>query len=343
VAIQSIGWRFYLTQSAPKPVPLEFIVRAEVLMFGIAAALTPGIAYAARRFPLGRDRSSSAFLMHIFTGVVVALTVKLAWDFAMLPFYATPWIHQFSWLAFRRSLLAGLQANVLLYWVAVIGITAIDHARRYRQTAIEAAELRAQLAEAQLHRLRIQLDPHFLFNTLHSISELVHNDPDTADLMIANLSELLRQSLARSDRHEILLSEELEFVKLYLDIQCRRFPDRLTVRYDIGSAASRALIPGMILQPLIENSIRHAIAPRRSGGSVLIRAGLEERQILLEVEDFGGQPAAMPIIEGIGLRNTRERLEKMYAGRHRFELLPGREGLRVRVSLPYHREAADAG
>jgi sensor histidine kinase YesM len=324
-------------------VPLGFIIRAEILMFGVAALLTPGIAYAARRFPLGRKRWAFSISTHIAAGVAFALAVKLLWDVAMLPLYYTPWIAHFSWGVFRRSLLAGLQVNVLLYWVVVIGITAIDHARRYRNSAIETAELRAQLAEAQLQMLRIQLDPHFLFNTLHSISELVHADPDTADLMIANLSDLLRHSLARRDRHEVLLSEEIEFVRLYLDIQCRRFQNRLAVRYEIGGAAADAQIPAMILQPLVENSIRHAIAPRRCGGVVLIRAGLEGPQLVLEVEDLGGQPAAPPAVEGVGLSNTRKRLERMYSGSHRFELLPGSEGLRVRVTLPYRREGSHAG
>ena len=246
VAIQSIAWRFYVTQFQPNPVPLLFIVRAEIMVFGIAAALTPGIVWAARRFPLGRRRWLAVISAHMLAGAVFALTVKLLWDCAILPFYYTPWIAHFSWDVFRRSVFAGFQTNVILYWVAAIGIAAIDHARRHHQSVLEAAELRAQLAEAQLQGLRIQLDPHFLFNTLHSISELVHEDPDTADLMIVNLSELLRRSLATRYRHEIPLAEELDFVRLYLDIQCCRFRQRLVVRYDIAPTVARTLVPGMI-------------------------------------------------------------------------------------------------
>src|SRR5262249_52346651 len=156
-----------------------------------------------------------------------------------------------TWERFLNSALAGFENNLILYWVAVIGTNAIDHARRHRQSAMEAAELRAQLAEAQLQSLRTQLDPHFLFNTLHSISELVHEDPDAADRMIVNLSELLRRSLESRDQPEISLSRELEFVRLYLDIQSCRF-QHLSVSYDIQPATSCALIPGMILQPLVE-------------------------------------------------------------------------------------------
>src|SRR5262249_45458195 len=159
VATQSIAWRFYVTQFTPKPVPLIFIVRAEVILFGIAALLTPGIAYAARRFPLGRGRWASSISMHFAAEVIFAVTIKLLWDVAICPFYYTPWVAHFSWVVFRRSALAGLQVNAILYWVVVIGVTAIDHARRYRSSALEAAELQARLAEAQLHMLRIQLDP----------------------------------------------------------------------------------------------------------------------------------------------------------------------------------------
>jgi two-component sensor histidine kinase len=340
VAIQSIAWRFYIVQSRPGPaVPLGFIARAEVIVFSIAAACTPSIIRMARRYPLGRTRWLRVGIAHLLGGAVFALTIKFLWDLAILPFYYTPWVKHFSWNVFLQSVFAGFQTNAILYWVVVIGITAIDHARRYHQTALEAAELRSQLAEAQLATLRSQLDPHFLFNTLHSISELVHEDPDTADLMIVNLSELLRQSLATSDRHEITLERELEFLRLYVDIQCCRFRRRLTVRFEIGPAVSAALVPGMLLQPLVENSILHAISPRRTGGCVVIRADRAGDDLLLEVEDFGGRPAVVPVTEGVGLRNSRRRLAGMYPDRHEFELLAGSEGLRVRVRLPFSEES----
>jgi two-component sensor histidine kinase len=336
---QSVGWRYYWTQFSVNPRPLNFIIRAELLMFGIYALLTPPIFLSARRFPLARKGWRISIGAHLVFGVLFAAIAKFLWDLAMVPMYRNPWIIDFSWSVLLQSLLSGVQISILLYWVIVVGLTAIHHVVQYRSKATEAAELRALLAEAQLQTLRIQLDPHFLFNTLHSISGLVHTDPDGAEEMIANLSELLRRSLAARGRNEILLSEEIDFLRLYLDIQRRRFADRLSVRYEIEAAAARALVPGMILQPLVENSIRHAIAPRRSGGTLLIRAGVEQQKLLLEVEDFGGKPPAPPVIEGVGLRTTRQRLEQMYAGLHQFELLPRGDGLCVRVSLPYHAAA----
>src|SRR4029077_9016944 len=146
--MQSVAWRFYVARITASPVSFLFIVRAEIIVFSIAGVLTPAIVWADRRFPLGRQRWAAVISAHILAGTVFALTIKCLWDFAILPFYYTPWIANFSWVRFLRSVFAGFQTNFILYWVAVIGTTAIDHARRLHQTATEAAELRAQLAEA---------------------------------------------------------------------------------------------------------------------------------------------------------------------------------------------------
>ncbi len=337
VTIQSIAWRCYNTRFNLHPLPLSFIVSVEIVMFSLAGALTPSIVWLTRRFALLQPRWPAAFAVHAGAGLAFALIVKFCWDIGIwtLGLYRTPWIQDFSGTVFGNSLFAGLQANVLLYWVVVIGVTALNFARRHRDGLIEAAELRAQLAEAQLQTLRIQLEPHFLFNSLHVISELVHSDPAAADESIAQLSELLRRSLALHDRQEIPLDEELAFVRLYLNLQGRRYEKRLAVEYQIESHASQGLVPSMILQPLVENSIRHAIALRRNGGCLAIRAGLAGSQLVIEVEDGGGSPATIPAREGVGLRTTRERLQRMYPGTRGLELSPGTGGLRVRVRIPY--------
>ena len=310
-------------------------------MFGIAAILTPCIAFAARRFPPGRRHWLVWTAIHFCGSAAFALLVKVLWDLAMLPIYATPWVTEFSFTALRLSLMQGLQINAALYWIIVMAVTAIDHAERLSSVALEAAELRAQLAEAHLRTLRNRLDPHFLFNALHGISSLVQEDPAAAEEMIADLSELLRRSLDQRERLRIPLSEEMEFLKLYLNIQCRRFV-RLRTDFEISRAASAAFVPNMILQPLVENSIRHAISTRRNGGAVAIRAAVAGHDLLIEVEDQGGSPSALPLREGVGLRTTRERLEQMYGGTQRMEFQATASGMLVRLRIPFQFEKADA-
>src|SRR5262245_13158460 len=143
--------------------------------------------------------------------------------------------------------------------------------RRQQEREVHASQLEARLAEARLAALRTQLQPHFLFNTLHAISTLVHEDPEAADRMISRLSDLLRLTLERSDTPEIPLREELQYVDRYLEIQRIRFPDRLTVVIDVEPAALEAAVPTLILQPLVENAVRHGIAPRSAAGRIEIR------------------------------------------------------------------------
>lgn len=335
VWLQSVAWRYYVTRPRTVPVRLEFIATLETVMFAIAALLTPGIIWAARRFPLERGRRLQSCAAHFVCGTAFAVLVKLVWDIAIQPWYRGPWLAgPFTWNAFVTSVFDGFQVNLLLYFIVVIGVTAVDQANRYRRAALEAAELRAQLAETRLEALRRQLDPHFLFNTLHGIAAMVHSDPDGAESMIANLSELLRRSLDHGDRQEAPLSVEIAFTKTYLDIQSRRFEDRLEVHYEIGPGLDHLLVPDMLLQPLVENSIRHAIARRMCGGAIVVRAAARDDELYLEVEDQGGEPAEPVIAEGVGLRTTRERLAVMYGGRASLRVTPGESGMLVRIGLP---------
>lgn len=152
--------------------------------------------------------------------------------------------------------------------------------------------------------------------------------------MIADLSELLRRSLQDRDKPEIPLAQEVEFLRLYLGIQHARFQERLIFGCDISDGAASVMVPDMILQPLVENSVQHAIAPRREGGRIEIRAQVRENELCIEVEDFGGEPPRLPFADGLGLRNTRERLRGRYGEASRFEMIPASEGLLVRLSIP---------
>ena len=216
----------------------------------------------------------------------------------------------------------------------------------YLRETRERARAQDQLAEAQLHSLRLQLQPHFLFNTLNTIVALIGTEPRAAERMVAGLSELLRASLRLADEQEVPLARELDHLQLYVDIQQTRFGDRLDVDMDVDPAVRSALVPSLLLQPLVENAIRHGISPRAAGGHISVRASRDADELRLEVRDDGVGVATAdgaPPREGVGLGNTRERLRRLHGKRHRFayESRPG-SGFAVRIALPFRTEGPGA-
>ena len=216
-----------------------------------------------------------------------------------------------------------------------------EHRKEAMQLRMDAARLQANLAEARLRSLRMQINPHFLFNTLHIISDHFEEDPRVARRMIARLSDILRYSLEDTEKREAPLKRELEFLDGYLDIQRYRFEDRLQVRFDIEPEVMDALVPMLLLQPLVENAIKHGINQMEDQGIISIKARLEDAQLHLEVKDNG--PGIRPSngkkqpSNGIGLRNTLERLETLYGANQRFSVeSPLTGGFIVSIVLPYH-------
>lgn len=203
-----------------------------------------------------------------------------------------------------------------------------------------AKEREASLAHARLAALRMQLQPHFLFNTLNTISGLVHTEPERADAVLTALGELLRLTLETSGERELPLHRELRMVGAYLDIMHARFEDRIRFTLAIEPGAREALVPAFILQPLIENAVRHGLEPRPGGGSVTIGAWREGERLVVEVRDDGvGLAEGGPVHEGVGLGNTRARLNELYGGRSKLELKSGGTGCIVVLVLPFHTAA----
>jgi signal transduction histidine kinase len=225
--------------------------------------------------------------------------------------------------------------NLPVYAGFVLAWHAGTFYRDARDRQMRAVELESLLQQAQLEALRSQLNPHFLFNALHSMAELVHTDPKLAEQMIVRLGELLRQVLQSSTRQEVTLAEELEFIRGYVEIEQMRLGERLHVTWDIEAGALEARVPSLILQPLVENAVQHGIAASSRAGTLVIAARRDAQFLQLEIRDNGpglGQ-TSVDRRQGIGLANTRARLQRLYGDRQGFELQAG-DGLTVRVRIP---------
>lgn len=224
--------------------------------------------------------------------------------------------------------------NLPIYAALVIAWHAMTYYTQLRDREVKAMELESLLHQAQLQTLRSQLNPHFLFNTLHSIAELVHVNPTLAEQLILRLGELLRQVLRSSTEQEVALAEELEFIKGYVEIEQMRLGERLQVKWDIAPEALAVKVPSLILQPLIENAILHGVAATARPGMLAIRAGCDDGYLHLQVRDSGpGLPQADKAQVGIGLSNTQTRLRRLYGTGQRFELLND-HGLVVNIQIP---------
>lgn len=232
-------------------------------------------------------------------------------------------------------------ANYLLWYAtSVTLIHLFDYYRESRARELRTAQLEAQLAQAQLQALQAQIHPHFLFNALNTISTVIYEDVRAADTMIARLSDFLRHSLNASRSQEVTLGEELNFLNLYLDIMRPRFEDRLRVEFEVSQGISNALLPKLILQPLVENSIKHAADPISGLVNIAIKASRENGSLRVEVRDDGpGLSGKFREVagNGVGLTNTAERLKKLYGSNHELTLQNSIDGgLLVSVKLPYH-------
>jgi two-component sensor histidine kinase len=329
----------YQSLFGPKPVSWGTAVYYELSYAGWGALFTPAVLWLSRRYPLERRNWARNGAMHLLGMSLFAVTLMLCWTLVSGAPSGYALYRGFTFKRLLVSVSGGFDYGVAMYWLVVLVYHALAYHGRYQQSRVEAAQLEAQLANAQVQALRMQLHPHFLFNTLNSISALVQEDPEAAETMIARLSELLRMSLDSSLAREIPLSRELEFLNLYLDLERTRYEDRLTVEFDVDPEAREAMVPNMILQPIVENAIRHGIAHRPAGGRISISAKRRAGDLLLRVEDNGpGQPLHgwHGFREGVGLGTTRGRLEKMYGNRQGLELeLLAAGGVAVRIALPF--------
>ena len=301
---------------------------------------TPALVWLGQHFPLERGIWPRHTAVHLAANLALApghlaFAVVMGRAAGQMFYLTTPFGS-----ILKIMLAKNVSLEVLIYWGVIALVHASEYSRRFREREIVAAQLETKLAQAELQALKMQLHPHFLFNTLHTIAVLVRKQDTQASVrMLTGLSDLLRLALENVGRQVVSLKQELDFLDRYLQIEKTRFQDRLTVRVDIVPEVLDAEIPNLILQPLVENAIRHGIAPRASAGRVEISARRQESNLVVEVRDDGKGLAAgwdARGCTGMGLRNARARLEQLYPRNHEFAVEPHPEGgVLVTLAVPF--------
>jgi two-component system, LytTR family, sensor kinase len=321
---------------------------------GAWALLTPPVFRVAARYGGAAERRRTSVIRFVVLGIAIAALLGFGGrELRMALFTPPPAVvaeRAATGQRFGPSIWFGFLNALVIYLGVLAAGLARAYSLRYQARQQQAAELQARLAEAQLDALRRQLDPHFLFNTLNAVSSLVERDARGVRRMIARLSELLRYNLEAQDGPEIPLQKELELLGRYLDIMQVRFQGRLDVRQAIDADTLDVLVPTMMLQPLVENAIRHGVEKLEAGGRIAIEAAAENGELVIRVSDNG--PGSRPNPPeasgdgvdraprgGVGLRNTVARLAQLYGPRGRFTLLPSAdgEGTTAEVRLPLRR------
>jgi two-component sensor histidine kinase len=321
-------------------------VRVFIAMFLswlVWALATPLVLRLGRRYPPVRFSPISTWLIHLVSCAIIGL-VSAAWE-ASLVEVLNPTLKSPAPGPFRFLFLGTLYDEVLLYlslYAALLAISYIlESKERLIRQQIETARLNEQFSKAQLDALRRQIEPHFLFNALHAIAGLVREKRnDAAVTMIAGLSEFLRKVVDTSDRHEVPLREEVQFLQKYLDIQKVRFAERLQLSLDVPEALLTAQVPSLILQPVVENSIKHGISKEALGGWIRVEAFRSDGRLTLRVYNDGpGLPADWDNSKsGIGIANLRNRLRAMYGDSFEVSLRNHTAGVEVLISVPFREK-----
>jgi hypothetical protein len=312
----------------------------QLLVFYVWIVLTPVILWVGRRVKLERSHWLRSLSLHLLCGSLITLfylaiytcLTRLLNIYPRWPASLFEQFVHFTGMFFHLDLFT---------YGAILGIAlAADYYRKYRENELQSAELRAQLSQAQLEALRLQLQPHFLFNTLNSIVGLIRNDENKdAIRMTSGLSNLLRHVLERAGRQEVTLGEEIEFLSRYLEIQQMRFSDRLTVEMKIDPDTLEARVPSLILQPIVENALRHGVAAREAPG--LVSLWCSRRNGLLEINVYNDGPTLpkgwrMEDCSGIGLANTRARIAQLYGKAGVLEVHNrDHSGVEARLTVPF--------
>ena len=338
----SFAGQFYLaTAQAGVPVSWRQALSGALGDWYVFALLAVPAVLLVRRFPIGREHWTSSLVAHIIgsllfsAGFIVARAAVAEWQG-----WAAGRPVNYGEVA-RMLLVKTWHFNILIYWAIVVLLHAIAFYRESQERARRALELEKRLAEARLMALQMQLNPHFLFNALNGIATLMHRDVDTADRMLMRLAELLRLTLQKTGDQETTVRNEIALLERYLEIERLRFGERLEVKFDLAPEALDARVPTLLLQPLVENSIKHGLATRAQRGLIEVATRREGQMLTIEIRDNGAgvKTDSASAGNGVGLSNARSRLQQLYGDHQSLHLTNRSEGgALVRVQLPFTTE-----
>ena len=320
-------------------------LRLNLVQFYLWAILAPLVFRFSRRFPIELRPLNVRNLLLYFPALISFAGIHQLIQLAVLWSITPRWRQKYPALidCYRAYFAFGFYIDLIIALLIVIAVHALLYYQNFRASELAQSSLKTQLAQAQLRALKMQLHPHFLFNTLHSISSLVLEDPQKANSMIARLGDFLRLTVENSEQQFVTLKEETEFLQCYLDIEQVRFGDRLTVAFELEPQTLSAQVPHLILQPLVENAIQHAIAPRAAPGHINIEAKRLNSFLRVAISDNGPGISSNGNFVGkkcVGLSNVRTRLQQIYGSDFRFELMNANDGgLTVVMEIPFRREA----
>ena len=351
-------WRLYASTEMPmKFTTTLWLELSQILTY---APLTPFVYAFAIRWPISRHNWKSRALLYLGTGLLFSLahiilrgiTPYAMYDSKLHDWTSAVWnshTHSLSvqWLGLRKLFLNNVVDDITGTFVPIILVAhAISYYRQFKDRELRATQLEGQLAKAHLHSLKSQLQPHFLFNTMHSISALMMTDVQAADRMITHLADLLRMNLEFAGTQITTFSRELEFVNCYLEIEQVRFEERLNVVFDIAPETLDAQVPLLLLQPVVDNAVKHGISRMTAGGEIRISSRRQNGDLKLEIKDNG--PGFLAANKergcGVGLKVTRRRLETLYGTNQSVDLTcPPEGGVCATITIPFRVAPREAG
>ena len=335
---------YFASYRSERPTPFLDALYMQIIWAYLFALATPLVLWAVTRMPLERDNWVRNALLHIPISIVLGVLLTALGRVLIWLRWGWPLGKPMTFESIIRFVIANFTEAIGIYLLIALTGYAFSYYRRFREGQVRTLQLEAQLSQAQLQALKMQLHPHFLFNTLHSISALLNKDAEAARKMITRLGDFLRLTVENSGSQEVTLRQEMEFLSCYLEIERIRFQDRLVTHMDVAQQTLDAKVPNLILQPIVENAIRHGIAPRSTQGLIEIEAKQRNGRLRIQIRDNGPGLSTHRTSEnvfkkGLGLANTETRLEQLYGPAHSFNLRNNPDGgLIVTLEIPFHRD-----